>query len=399
MAAQEMMLLSMFLFALPATSSSLFGEEALKADQMVRHLFPPLAASQGCGRCLDGSPAGYYLKEKKQSRGWVIYLQGGGLCLKKEDCERRVHGNLGSSKNWSLTHVDNANVLSDNHDNPFMNFSKVYVPYCSGDTYTGTSAHNLWLGGLHTCGHNILNVLIDQLFKTTSSFKHATHLLFSGGSAGGIGVFHNADFITDKIKSLKMNTTVKAAPQGGYYFPKGIFQYNMYAKGKRIPFDLFATGYVNMIQHGYTDPSCAKALGNQKARCWNIDILQKYISTPLFIGQDNIDSNQIHAELGCPGKVCEWNSTNKIAVSFMEDYANKTRRSLHEFAQQHSSKAGSVWSPSCLGHTGEFRVNGGPLIKGKSYREALKEWFFDNKRTVLIEECPHGIVCNPACIH
>lgn len=30
MAAQEMMLLSMFLFALPATSSSLFGEEALK---------------------------------------------------------------------------------------------------------------------------------------------------------------------------------------------------------------------------------------------------------------------------------------------------------------------------------------------------------------------------------
>ena len=27
--------------------------------------------------CLDGSPAGYYIKEHPESTGWVIYLEGG----------------------------------------------------------------------------------------------------------------------------------------------------------------------------------------------------------------------------------------------------------------------------------------------------------------------------------
>ena len=37
----------------------------------------------------------------------------------------------------SPSHEDTNNVLSDAAGNPFANYSKVWVPYCSGDTWTG----------------------------------------------------------------------------------------------------------------------------------------------------------------------------------------------------------------------------------------------------------------------
>ena len=56
------------------------------------------------------------------------------------------------------------------------------------------------VGGLHTTGHYNVKAVLDHLANTTA-FKHADNLLLSGGSAGGIGVFHNADFVGDYIKT------------------------------------------------------------------------------------------------------------------------------------------------------------------------------------------------------
>jgi hypothetical protein len=58
-----------------------------------------------------------------------------------------------------------------------------------------------------------LNALVDHLINTTS-FNNVTHVLFSGGSAGGIGVFHNADWLSATIKSrINPAAVVKASPQ------------------------------------------------------------------------------------------------------------------------------------------------------------------------------------------
>ena len=37
-----------------------------------------------------GTPAGYYVHENPDSKGWVIYLQGGGLCVTPFDCAARA---------------------------------------------------------------------------------------------------------------------------------------------------------------------------------------------------------------------------------------------------------------------------------------------------------------------
>jgi hypothetical protein len=116
---------------------------------------------------------------------------------------------LGSSTQWPPNMTDSSNVLSATDDgNPFGSFNKVWVPYGSGDCFTGTSTSNAHLGGLATTGHNVLNALIDHLINTTE-FHKVTHVLFSGGSAGGIGVFHNVGtpFVPPSLAVLSLSRT------------------------------------------------------------------------------------------------------------------------------------------------------------------------------------------------
>eukprot|EP00041_Stephanoeca_diplocostata_P014821 m.279742 g.279742 ORF g.279742 m.279742 type:complete len:56 (+) comp19812_c0_seq4:932-1099(+) len=45
-----------------------------------------------------------------------------------------------------------------------------------------------------------------------------------------------------------MNTTIKASPQSGYFFPKDVCNFETYAVGSRVPFDIFAADFVHFIE-------------------------------------------------------------------------------------------------------------------------------------------------------
>ena len=52
-------------------------------------------------KCIDGSPAAYYIARNESSTAWVVWLEGGGICLSLDDCIQRAGSDLGSSKNYS----------------------------------------------------------------------------------------------------------------------------------------------------------------------------------------------------------------------------------------------------------------------------------------------------------
>ena len=54
-------------------------------------------------RCLDGTPAAYYLHKGTASTKWYIHHQGGGWCESWDDCLGRSGGDLGSSKGYPAT--------------------------------------------------------------------------------------------------------------------------------------------------------------------------------------------------------------------------------------------------------------------------------------------------------
>jgi hypothetical protein len=67
----------------------------------------------------------------------LIYFQGGGLCWNAETCT--------SGSNYYLDHVSEqtgplhqAGIFDlNNQENPFKNYSMLYVPYCTGDVHWG----------------------------------------------------------------------------------------------------------------------------------------------------------------------------------------------------------------------------------------------------------------------
>ena len=91
---------------LAQSERNLFSEN-LRRDHSLRHkdpdpmrltLFGSAAVQQFGARCLDGSPSGYYFRPGVESDKFVIFLQGGGLCVTPVDCLHRAKGPLGSSK-------------------------------------------------------------------------------------------------------------------------------------------------------------------------------------------------------------------------------------------------------------------------------------------------------------
>ena len=376
----------------------IFAANTVRAEVLKRVLFDAATAAAYPAVCLDGSPAGYYVNEKPDSKGWVIYLEGGGLCITPIDCKGRTKGGEGSSTFWSETFSDTTNVLAGTDDlNPFGSWSHVWVPYCSGDTWTGTTIKNDYLAGLATTGHNIVTAVVDHLHNTTS-FPRATQLLLSGGSAGGIGVFHNIDYVGERLGQLGMSSTVvKGSPQAGFFFPTGVCNFETFALGSRAPFDGLASWAVHLVELGYVNPACVAA-EKEKWRCWDVSVVSKYLRTPMFLAQNAVDSNQAHDELLCPPGVCGPHPKLNIARAWMADYANKSHASMLAYLATHPTSA--VFMPGCFDHTGDLCMGLGPQIGGVSYRTALSEWYFEGKHrgALFVDGCDASDpVCNPSC--
>ena len=90
--------------------------------------------------CLDGSPAGFYIREGSGSgsESWIVHLEGGGWCANETDCYDRSMTLLGSSKSWPSSIALGGFLSDDPKVNPdFYNWNTVYVKYCDGASFAG----------------------------------------------------------------------------------------------------------------------------------------------------------------------------------------------------------------------------------------------------------------------
>jgi len=125
--------------------------------------------------------------------------------------------------------------------------------------------------------------------------------------------------------------------------------------------------------------------------CQSTDVSYKFISTPLFVANNGFDTNQIFAQLGCP-------QVGPHTVAYVEYFGVRMREST--IKQVQSRTKDGLWLASCLLHTENLRMYGGPVVQGQTYREALGDWFFDRKpsaRSIFVDQCPDLKPCNPKC--
>ena len=143
-------------------------------------------------------------------------------------CESRLDTQLGSSNYWSLTMTGSKVLSTDCFINPdFCNGHHIFIPYCSGDIWSGTRSKNeesTW--NLYFSGHLILENIINGILSHIN-LNTMTHALLYGGSAGGIGVYVNLDWLYNKLITFNPSIIVKGVAVAGWYFPNRLKNLNL----------------------------------------------------------------------------------------------------------------------------------------------------------------------------
>lgn len=397
-------------------AASAMGADAPPSDEMRLHLLPSTMPRALGGRCMDGTMAPYYYREGNPEL-WVIYLQGGGACYDKATCDSRAQGRLGSSKHKAPTKKGNTGPLNTNCTaNPgFCGATQVYVPYCTSDTHSGNNTDPSpasW--GYYFDGHANLVAIINQLEQQYGLGK-ATMVLLTGGSAGAIGVFRNVDWLAARLPGA----TVKGAPNAGWFFPAALSDdlpddyppsdWAHFAAGTHgnmqdnITFATFTFGTLWQVR-GLLPLACMQAQApGMWVACQSVHKLYKYIKTPLFVLENQYDTNQIQAQEHAPAKAdnaSEYALLAKYVSRYGEAMRNSTMQVLRDAPLAKKTQKDGLFHTSCFSHS----VSDSELINGSSYLPILTDWFFEQGALAgkyrMVEHCGNNSVygelpCNP----
>ena len=156
--------------------------------------------------CLDGSPPAFWYQPpsgvQSGNASWLVHLDGGAWCYDERDCAARSRSEKGSSRALKKRYWPYSGPLSANPTvNPtFSGFHRVNLAYCDGGSWIGDRTEPLVGPGgerLYLRGRRVLDLLVEELLQL--GMRHATHVLWVGGSAGGPGALHAADRVQRQL--------------------------------------------------------------------------------------------------------------------------------------------------------------------------------------------------------
>jgi len=359
------------------------------------------------GNCMDGTPAAYYYRPSPSGSSalWLFSLQGGGACFDEKTCTSRSKSKLGSSKNYKSTMGPTKDWMSaDPKVNPdFHDANTVYVPYCSSDTHRGqqnSTSPETW--GFYFSGHrNLVEIVKDIKLKHAATFAGMKQALLTGGSAGGVGVIYNADWLGSVLPPA---ATLKAAPVGGWFFPGNfpdqIEAHRSWCTPSLYP-DFVAGTATNCTVQGLGVDAlwdsfygeCADVLKDKSYQCSTVHVMYHHVHTPMYVMEYMYDKNQIEVQGLMPAADAKTPDGKRYQEYFGAGMRNSTL----------SLKPGDgIFLASCLGHTEGLSVGGTTPIQGKFSGEVLGDWFFNRPTSDLIlrDTCDasHGnLPCNQEC--
>jgi len=143
-------------------------------------------------RCLDGSATGLGVNLSASSKKVAVFLMGGGACFDAATCFTVANPN--GYKKPSFQNDVSSGLLSrgafnrDDPDNPFRDWSYVFIPYCTGDVFAGDNPAGY--NGFQHFGYTNMGRYLERIVPT---FRDSELVVLSGSSAGGVGAAFNFD--------------------------------------------------------------------------------------------------------------------------------------------------------------------------------------------------------------
>jgi hypothetical protein len=149
-------------------------------------------------QCANGSATGLGVNLSPGADMAFIYLEGGGACWDYSSCfgvvptSMHLGGFDGDDFDGLMTSVYLNMALLDRDDptNPLADAHQVFIPYCTGDVFSGDAVVELagvlpWeRETIHFHGARNMQEYLARLVPT---FEGVTRVILSGSSAGGFG--------------------------------------------------------------------------------------------------------------------------------------------------------------------------------------------------------------------
>jgi hypothetical protein len=164
--------------------------------------------------------------EQGESDNLLIYFNGGGACWNDATClvslALAFDDDALSNPTYNPSMYDEndpevaGGIFSDSDENPFKTWSKVFIPYCTGDLHLGsketsyTDTTGLVTGYPGTPvtfqhrGYDNAMAVREWLKQKLSNDLDPKHILMSGSSAGGYGATFNFPHFQE-ITNIKIN--------------------------------------------------------------------------------------------------------------------------------------------------------------------------------------------------
>ncbi|GIY51208.1 palmitoleoyl-protein carboxylesterase NOTUM [Caerostris darwini] len=278
---------------------------------------------------------GYYIRESRSSKRWIIYLEGGWYCFDEKSCNHRWSRsrNLMSSTLWPETRSVGGILSPDPEENPYWwDANQVFLPYCSSDTWSGAS-HSSRKGEFSFLGSLIIiEVIKDLLNKELFS---ADMLLLAGSSAGGTGVLLNLDRVSDFLQGLKSKIEVRGLADSGWFLDNEPYQpLECLDPQTCAPVEAIKRGV--KLWSGQVPRRCQmQYAANDVWRCYFGYRIYSTLQSPVFVFQWLFDEAQMTADnVGAPVSKPQWDYIHRMG--------NDLRTSLENVT--------AVFAPSCISH-------------------------------------------------
>jgi len=165
-------------------------------------------------RCGDGSPFAFQVRlapEGEPLDRILIGMQGGGVCVFEPDCRFRMENSPGLFESLTDEPPTSGIMSNDPADNPFANWTKVYLPYCNQDVFAGGgvaqefsdfSVERYGAINVRAAVEYVRNVLWGLLDEEGADGYRPDRIVaaFGGWSAGGFGTLYNYHWMLDDLQ-------------------------------------------------------------------------------------------------------------------------------------------------------------------------------------------------------
>ncbi|NUP06715.1 MAG: hypothetical protein HOW73_11735 [Polyangiaceae bacterium] len=219
--------------------------------------------------CMDGSPTGIGINPHATSDDVVIFLMGGNACFNFASCLIVANPDGYGSEKFDNDVADflSASPYFDrqNPDNPFRDYSYVFVPYCTGDVHAGDKA-DVVINDKTYQFHGFSNMR-QYLERIVPTFTDASSVVLTGVSAGGFGAAYNYDQVASAFGN-DVNVTLiddSGPPMAEEFVPQCLQQHFVDTWGieNTLPEDcaecgvngIFLEPFINYVFDKYPDRS------------------------------------------------------------------------------------------------------------------------------------------------